>query len=197
MLKRIVFLLSLLSINVCAIDNNDQEGISTRTVVTCTVVIVACGAIAAPFILPAATLATIQAAGVAAAAQVAAASTAVSTGVGTAVTAVAGPTIGTAVGSAAGAIVTIPNGIGIGISGVKTIRPYLIQTQEEEFFVLIKLEKKNVAELKTNLSQCLIKNKNDVKNNDLNYPTQCQETAYKFGLLAGQHELNQVRKNIE
>ena len=198
MLKNL--LLMLLSCSLCFADDVDTGYMSRRTktlwiaggVVGGTVA----GVVAAPFILPAATIAAIQAAAVAAAAKVAAASAIASTTVGTTVTAVAGTTIGTAAGTAAGAIVSVPTIVGVGIEGVKLARPYVFQTEYEELISVEKTEMQEFLQQRSDLINCLIKNKNDSKKGSFDCSSSCQQLAFEFQLLAGKRELQRAVKSV-
>lgn len=207
------FLLLLLSINLSAIEKDDREDMTTRQKVVLGLVLVVVGAIAAPFVLPAATITAIQATAVAASAKVVAVSaaasatvgTAVTSGVGTAVGTVAGPALGASVGSAVGGcaatatgtLISMPTIIGVGIVAAKEARPYLFETEEEELAELLKQKTARLLEAKTNFQSCLMKNKNDVNKGSFGCSKHCQDTAYTFGLFAGPRELERVIKDAQ
>ncbi len=197
MLKKILFI--LLSANLCFAVDVDQDYMAKRNkafwivggVVGGTTVAV----VAAPFVLPAATIATIQAGAVVVTTKIAAASAIASTTVGTSVTAVAGTTIGTAAGTAAGSIVSVPGVISLGIKGATLTRPYVFETEHEELAYLDKAEIQEILEAQSNLVNCLIKNKSDSKKGSFGCSPSCQQMAYNFRLLAGQTELQKALKS--
>ena len=156
MLKKLLFL--LLSANFCCAVDVDQDYMAKRNKALWIVGGVICGTtvtvIAAPFVLPAATITAIQAGAVAVTAKIAAASAVVSTSVTTSVTAVAGTTIGTAAGTAAGAVVSVPGAISAGIGSAKLVRPYVFETEYEELAYLDNVEIQEFLKAQSNLINC-------------------------------------------
>ena len=194
MLKKLLFI--LLSCSLCFADDVDTSYMSRRNKALCGVLVVGGGIVAAPFVLPAAGIAAIQAAAVTAAAKIAAASALASATVGTSVTAVAGTTIGTAAATVTGGIVSVPSAIGLGIEGVKFARPYVFQTEHEEFVYLEKSERQEFLQQRSDLINCLIKNKKDSKKGSFDCSPSCQQLAFEFQLLAGKTELQRAVKSV-
>ncbi len=198
MLKKILFI--LLSANFCCAVDVDQDYMAKRNKAFWIVGGVICGTtvtvVAAPFVLPAATITMIQAGAVAVTAKIAATSAVVSASVTTSVTAVAGTTIGTAAGTAAGVVVSVPSAIGLGIKGATLVRPYVFETEHEENIYRKNCKMQKIIEAQSNLISCLIKNKSDNKKGSFDCSPSCQEMAYKFRLLAGQTELQKAIKSI-
>jgi len=198
MLRKLLFI--LLSANFCFAVDVDQDYMAKRNkalwIVGGVIGGTAVGVVAAPFVLPAATITAIQAGAVAVTAKIAAASAVVSTSVTTSVTAVAGTTIGTAAGTAAGAIVSVPGAISVGIKGATLARPYVFETEYEELAYLDKVEIQEFLQARSNLISCLMKNKADSKKGSFGCSSSCQEMAYTFRLLAGQVELQKALKSI-
>lgn len=163
-----IFLLLLFSMNLCAceIDHTSNNKMTTNTIIMYGVggtVVVAGVIIAAPLILPAGTIVAIQ------------------------------TTTSTIASQAAIFIsnLSIPTKIGLGISGAKVVRPYIIETTEEKYKKLITSENTELLKIKTNLAHCLMKNKNEVHRTNLGYPKSCKDMADTLAILVGQDEFDQ------
>ena len=174
---------------------------ATPTTVTATAAVTVGTAIASGFTINGITVGAITATtgssiGADHSAKIAAASALASATVGTSVTAVAGTTIGTAAATVTGGIVSVPSAIGLGIEGVKFARPYVFQTEHEEFVYLEKSERQEFLQQRSDLINCLIKNKKDSKKGSFDCSPSCQQLAFEFQLLAGKTELQRAVKSV-
>lgn len=174
MLKRL-FLYSLFTINLFAANNEQQESSSTSTtmiVVYCAgaVVVIAGGVLAAPLILPASTVLAIQTSAV---------------------------TVGTSVANAFVVVTPYAQGVSYGISAGRIVRPYVIQTTQEQLDQFFKKEADELVKIKTELNTCFMKHTSDKQRDSSGCPTACQDIAFTFAILAGQGELDKIIKNIQ
>ena len=173
MLKKFLYL--LLSMNLCAVGNDKQENTSTSTtmiVMYCVggVVVIAGGVLAAPLVLPATTIAAIQTSAAAA---------------------------GVSVANAFVVATPYAHGVSYGISGARALRPYVIQTIEEQLADFLKKEAAELAKEKTKLSKCLMNHKSDSQRDSSGCPTLCEDIAFTFAILAGQDEFDKVMKSFQ
>lgn len=173
-----LLLLLLLSANLSALDNDPSNSMlpTTTTIIIYGVggaVVVVGGVIAAPLVLPAGTIVIIQ---------------------------TAAATVGTQILAAGTYVISnlsVYSWISIGVSGARTVRPYIIQTLEEELVQLIKDEAAELLEEKTQLSKCLLKNKVNLQRDSSGCPLACQDIAFTYAILAGEDEFNKVIKSLQ
>ena len=173
-----IILILLLSMNLSALDNDQSNNMfpTTTTIIIYGVggaAIAAGGVIAAPLILPAGTIVIIQTAAATTVPYVIAAGTYVVSNF------------------------SVPFCISLGISGACVVRPYIIQTTEEQLAQFNKVEAAKLHEVKTKLSRCFIKHKADSQRDSSGCPTACQDIAFTFAILAGQNEFDRVIKSLQ
>ena len=170
MFKKILIL--LLSMNLSAFGNDQQQSMSSTTKIIYGVggaVVVVGEVLTAPLILPAGTIVVIK------------------TTVATAATQII----------AYIANLSLATKIGLGISGARIARPYVIQTTEEKLIQFNKVEAAELHEVKTNFTTCFMKHKYDIQRDSSGCPTACEDIAFTFAILAGQGEFDRVIKSIQ
>lgn len=124
--------------------------------------------VAAPFILPAGTLAALS-------------------------TAVAAIKAGAVAATTKTAVIIIPSpvgGVNAGITLARITRPCVIQTTKEARDRLLRAKEHKASKAKTELVDCLKHNKINSPKNDSGLPTACEQAALFYAFIAGTRELN-------
>lgn len=174
MLKKL-FLYSLLTINLFAGNNDKSASSSTSTTMIVVygvggVIVIAGGVLAAPLILPASTVLAIQTSAV---------------------------TVGASVANAFVVATPYAKGVSYGISAGRIVRPYVMQTTQEQLDQFLKKEADKLAKIKTELSTCLMKHKFDTQRDSSGCPMACEDIAFTYAILAGEDEFDKVMKSLQ
>jgi hypothetical protein len=174
MLKKLLFL--LLCTNLCANEKLEPNKISRRTVIITGASIIgmtSAAIVAAPYVLPAATIIVIKTALATIAAKTCAAGTAIK------------------IGAIAGA--PIAGGISTTIAAGRFFKPFILPTQKEK---LSWQEMTELDEARTKFSSCLLKNKSSSQNNPSKIPCECEDIALMLEMIAGQDEVEKLAEII-
>ena len=134
--------------------------------------VVAGTVIAAPYVLPAATIAAIKASAAAAATSAASAATSAASAAATQIV----PT-------------TVVGKVGLGLTAAQLARPYVLKTTEEKLEALLKEKALKPTTAKTEFVNCLKANKNSQRN-ALGRPVVCEEAALFYAFNSSVSELN-------
>ncbi len=172
MFKKALFLIFITSLSTA--NENKKCTCNTYELTTTEKVVIggvvgAGAVIAAPYVLPASTIAAISAAITAASAKTAAYFASM-----------------TAVGK-----------ISLGLSAAQLARPYVLQTTEEKLKALLEEKAAKPAKAKAEFISCLKTNKSSTQRNSSGRPEACEEAALLYAFSAGVAELNKKTKQFK